>query len=467
MLLAASMARAQVDAELRELVEDHEPAAVYLTWSGDPTTSVNVQWLGRNDDDELDLSWRPEGGEAWRAATPVTRRPMPGDGRSLGSVRLSGLRPDTSYEFSFVGSEHVRHFRTLSRDPVRPLRFAVGGDIEENMELVAVTNRRVAATAPDFVLWGGDLAYANGDLANARKWVALLETYSRTMERPDGTLIPLVAAIGNHEVANGGRDRPRSDAPFFYSLLDFPGPRGYGVLDLGPSTSLVVLDSGHTNAIDGEQARWLDETLAARKGRTHLMAAYHVPAYPSKRSYWGRLSRAIRKHWVPLFERHGVDLVFEHHDHAYKRTQPIRNGEIDGRGVVYLGDGGWGGRRARVPAPPGRGGFFSNRRWYLARSESRSYHALVELDGRRRAVRAFDHDGLIIDDYVQFVGRPAPIEAVGGDRLAARPEVWVLAAALLLPLLVWLRRHWRRRRGSGRRPVVAAGVPADRRGAPV
>jgi hypothetical protein len=47
----------------------------------------------------------------------------------------------------------------------------------------------------------------------------------------------------------------------------------------------------------------------------------------------------VRDSFVPLFERHGVQLVLAGHDHDYERTQPIQ-------GVTYIVTGG-GGRYTR------------------------------------------------------------------------------------------------------------------------
>ena len=33
---------------------------------------------------------------------------------------------------------------------------------------------------------------------------------------------------------------------------------------------------------------------------------------------------ALREHWVPVFDKHHVDLVLQGHDHAYQRTYPLR-----------------------------------------------------------------------------------------------------------------------------------------------
>ncbi len=121
----------------------------------------------------------------------------------------------------------------------------------------------------------------------------------------------------------------------------------YATLDFGDYLSLVLLDTGHISKIDGEQTAWLDKTLVERADRPHLFVANHVPAYPSFRDFeenilepWtGALNR---KHWVPLFERHNVDVVLEHHDHTFKRTHPLKDGVADAGGVLYLGDGSWG-----------------------------------------------------------------------------------------------------------------------------
>ena len=47
-------------------------------------------------------------------------------------------------------------------------------------------------------------------------------------------------------------------------------------------------------------------------------------------------------HWVPLFERFNVDIALESDGHVLKRTVPIRDGQLDPDGVVYIGEGGLG-----------------------------------------------------------------------------------------------------------------------------
>src|SRR5436305_1801970 len=123
-------------------------------------------------------------------------------------------------------------------------------------------NRQTARQDPMFALSGGDLGYDNGKPVAVS--LAILRNYSKHMVGRDGRLIPMLACIGNHEV-DGGYNKPREKAPFFYSLFDGLFPEtGFATLDFGSYLSLVLLDTGHTTPIDGEQAAWLEETLKAR-----------------------------------------------------------------------------------------------------------------------------------------------------------------------------------------------------------
>jgi acid phosphatase type 7 len=101
----------------------------------------------------------------------------------------------------------------------------------------------------------------------------------------------------------------------------------------------------------------------------------------------------VRQHWVPLFEHHNIRLVFESHDHAYKRTHPIRNGVVADNGIVYMGDGAWGvgvreiGREHDEPA------------WYLAQAASVRHFILVRLEGEAIYAETIDEDGNVIDRW--------------------------------------------------------------------
>ncbi len=359
---------------------------VYVTWRSDPTTTMTIRWL--SDDGGGRVTWGPAGGELAREAVG-THRPLPHTPHLVHTVELRDLEPGAEYRFRVEELSQEHTFRTMPADAEEPITFVVGGDVYQR-SIDERLYERAARLDPMFVVIGGDIVYDEGDPSRVYRWERWLETWGRRMVASDGRLIPMLAAIGNHEVA-GHYDQRAEKAPFFYSLFVEPNEPSYRVVDFAGYMSIVLLDSGHTQPIDGAQARWLEETLAERAALPHLFVAYHVPAYPSVRAYDGGVSPAIRKHWVPLFERHGVDAVFEHHDHAYKRTHPIKGGRVDETGVLYLGDGAWG-------VPP-RSVHSAQRTWYLAWAQPINHFIATTIRGTQRTHRAVDMNGRVFDRY--------------------------------------------------------------------
>ncbi len=95
-----------------------------------------------------------------------------------------------------------------------------------------------------FTLIGGDLAYENGK--EPKVFLEFLKNYSRDLRDSKKRLIPMLACIGNHEV-NGGYQKTRKEAPFFYAMFDgLFRDSGYASLDFGDYMSLVLLDTDHT-----------------------------------------------------------------------------------------------------------------------------------------------------------------------------------------------------------------------------
>ena len=86
-------------------------------------------------------------------------------------------------------------------------------------------------------------------------------------------------------------------------------------MDIGDYLSLIVLDSDHTERVEGEQEAWLDKALE-RAGKVPLVyPRYHKPAYgtakppaDSNDSSKDSLAQKIIKHWCPLFDKYQVTL---------------------------------------------------------------------------------------------------------------------------------------------------------------
>jgi hypothetical protein len=374
--------------------------SLFLTYRGDPTTSVVIQWVGHAAPAPAVRHGRLAA-FTWDGTVPTAARPFGDSPWVVFRAELTGLTPGTEYSFRVDGHPRVYRFRTMPAKATNTFTFVSGGDCGVNPHAIA-NNILAARQEPYFALVAGDLGYDNG--VSYRTALAFLNNYSRHMVDPQGRLIPLVTCIGNHEV-KGGYGKQRAAATYYFPLFDTLYPdTSYAALDFGDYLSLVLLDTGHVAPIAGDQTVWLGRTLAARQDRPHLIVANHVPAYPSYRAPTSGLlpgagtGEGNRRHWCPLFERYNVDVVLEHHDHTFKRTHPLTDGRPDKNGVLYLGDGSWG--MLRAPVSP-------EKRPYLA-TVSRAYHMTVHrLEGDRRFHVALEETGRIADVTATFGKRPA------------------------------------------------------------
>jgi len=367
-----------------------QPDTLFLTWQRDPTTTMTVQWIGaQGETADTNVYYTDDPGGVWLGQA-TSARPYPRTDLQVFRNELTGLKPGTRYAFR-VGTQSPQYwFQTMPAKATDTITFISGGDCGIDQHAIN-NNIQAAKQDPHFAVIGGDLGYDDGESVEVS--LAFIRNYSRHMIGRDGRLIPMITCIGNHEVEDGyGNDRSR--ATFYFPLFEGLFPEtSYASLDFGDYLSLVLLDTGHTCPIEGAQADWLDGTLRARKDHPHVIAVIHVPSYPSYRDMTGAngedgAGAASRRAWVPLFEKHRVPVVLEHHDHAFKRTKPLLNGLAHDNGVLYLGDGSWG--RLRIPKTPEQLPF-------LAKS-SGSYHmSLHRIEGEQRFHLALDEFGRVMD----------------------------------------------------------------------
>jgi hypothetical protein len=91
---------------------------------------------------------------------------------------------------------------------------------------------------------------------------------------------------------------------------------------------------------------------------------------------------------VPIFDAHGVDIVFSGHDHDYERTVQITDGVAAFRGVTYVVAGGF-------FAPL----YNAGNKWWTAYSEKTDNYLVVDVDGPTLRMTALDpNDQSVIDE---------------------------------------------------------------------
>lgn len=305
-------------------------------------------------------------------------------------AHLTGLEPDTTYYvvFSSDGEPSKEfHFRTaLAED--QPFTMLAGGDSRiggndpyshTDRQSMNMRLRELFESEPNV------LGFVHGgDYCMRAEW-RYLEPWLNDHELTTtgaGRLLPIIPARGNHDMAIGYEE--------MFSWPDLKTPY-YFTTRLSPTATVITLNT--EISIAGDQRDWLESTLeSVAPDSRWIMAVYHRPAYSSVRNVQDGAPR--RNSWVPLFERFNVNLAYESHDHALKRTVPIRDSRIDlENGVTYIGDGGLGVPQ-RAPDP--------NRWWFDPPGFTKpAHHAhVIHFGEDQMHVRAIGIEREVLDDFV-------------------------------------------------------------------
>jgi len=226
---------------------------------------------------------------------------------------------------------------------------------------IAAQVRRVAlARHADVLMTVGDNDYSNSPERFEERWQS---EYGWAEQAG----IKVAGVLGNHDVeTRGGR--------YEFRTLRMPGP--YYRRRVG-SVDLVMLDS---NRVTRRQTHWLERVLAASTSRWKI-AAFHHPVHTCGR-YEGRGFHLEK--WAVLFERYGVQLVLNGHDHNYQRFE-------DGP-VTYVVVGGGGASLYGLADCPESG---------AAALAGEAVHSFLFLEAgeKRIAGRALAADGRVVDRF--------------------------------------------------------------------
>ena len=316
MLAFPSMAQEQANLDLT-------PRQVVLTYQHDPQTSITITWRtdgkGENSIALFSLASEPETGHyRERTAETFTFKETTA---WLHTVEITGLAPGEEYRAVLeTDNQKTRPFlfRTASTGPSE-VTFVIGADAQHlrtQMPIIREIFRKAAKENPDFFVYSGD--FVNAELSEY-EWDLFFDLTDELLVTDEGRRIPIIPAVGNHEVVNGYGGN-RTLAPFYYHRFRLPDPKNYYSILYGRDLLIVSLDSNHTATVDGAQASWLAETLERYRDIPWKIVHYHDG------SWWGneKMYVKMRASWVPLFERYGVNFVHNGHVHSYKRSAPIR-----------------------------------------------------------------------------------------------------------------------------------------------
>jgi len=307
--------------------------------------------------------------------------------RCIHEFKLLNLIPAAPYFFQIKSGDKwqtpQKKFKTLP-ESTNELTFVDGGDLSTS-DLAEKLVIKAGTYSPDFVLLGGDLVYDDGDISKIGLWDTWLDRWEKGMITSDGFTIPIISAIGNHEVKGGWNKAPK-DSTLYLKFFRQEEDRTYFKRNLSDLAVLIVLDSGHVNTHES-QVPWIKKTLQEIKSAPFKMVAYHVPLFPSARPPSDPWVSEGKKYWTTVFEDYGVDVAFEHHDHALKRTHPIKKDKIDKEGILYIGDGCMGKDPRSV-----------RNEWYLANAKSIEHFWLVKIRKDQMQLQAIGVNGEVLDE---------------------------------------------------------------------
>jgi hypothetical protein len=274
-------------------------------------------------------------------------------------ARIDGLTPDTGYLYAALhgGAEpQFSTFRTAPRgrapfvftsfgDQSTPTLVADGAPSYASDHLgspaAADTTLGVERLQPLFHLFNGDLCYANLAHDRVRAWWDFWANNARSASRR-----PWMPSAGNHENELGNGPIGYLAYQTYFCLPEAAGQteltRGLWYAFTAGSVRVVSIandDVAYQDAGDsyvrgysaGAQKAWLEaELAAARRDRAidWIVVCMHQVAVSTADQFNGA-DLGIREEWLPLFDRHGVDLVVCGHEHHYERSHPIRGREAN------------------------------------------------------------------------------------------------------------------------------------------
>jgi len=317
--------------------------------------------------------------------TDACNQTIEGKASAIHEVVLEGLEPETQYFYrvesrtpagtSFLSEPAT--FKTAVKKET-PYAFAVISDTQGNPKVSKQIAELAWGQRPSFLLHPGDLVSTG---KNREHW---LKHFFPGM-RPLINHVPFYPVLGNHE----------QNAKHYYDYVSLPDPEYYYAFDFGNARFFMVDTNQKVNP-GSVQFKWLEKELAASKAKWKFVCHHHPP-YSSDENDYGNLWKSNQgrhgdlraRELVPLYEKHGVDLVWNGHIHSYERTWRILGGKaVESGGPFYMITGGGGGG-LETPAPTRP--FFQN-------NVRRGHHyVMVHINGGTLELKAFTLDDRLFD----------------------------------------------------------------------
>ncbi len=304
---------------------------------------------------------------------------------------LQGLQPATPYYYEIeVIDENGERMKSgtltfsTAVEEDGAFSFCVLGDTESRPHINQQLGKMVWGERPNFIMHLGDVT-DGGKEPHKFQWT---HEYF-TGITPLGSRIPFFPVPGNGE----------SDLYWYNRYHALPEPESYYHFSFG-NAEFFMLNSNEREELQagGMQYEWLKKVLESSTATWKFVAHHHCPLSSDENDFGNTWAGKQSERGDPrfddlkkLYEDQGVDVVFYGHVHAYERSWPMKNGQIDQEnGVIYLKSGGAGGNLED---------FTPTRSFFTNKVQHGHHYCLVDIYQGKFSFKMFDLEGRLKDFF--------------------------------------------------------------------
>jgi hypothetical protein len=258
------------------------------------------------------------------------------DSRTIHKAAVNHLLPGTEYVYrvgSSSGYSAQGVFKTAEIDP-------------DSFTFLNITDTQ-GGSAKDYNVWKNTLDKAlskfpdakflvhTGDMVDAgylaKQWDMFISAAQGEMMN-----LPILPAVGNHDALN--KNKTNYNFSNFTDRFNLPDSGITGTqagtvysVDYG-DLHIAVMNTQCGSSNYKKQAEWLEKDMSSSNKLWKVVALHRGP-------YGATYDTTdIRKAWAPTFDKLGIDLVLQGHDHNYMRSYPMKNGKAvqNGKGTIYM-----------------------------------------------------------------------------------------------------------------------------------
>ena len=438
--------------------------------------AVDIHWHSEARDPSWSLCFRVSGETEWRSASitsGATIKLQNIQENTRFSATLDELVPGKSFEYEiFFKEKHVFASSAMARKGRgQNQRMVIVGDLTEGSNGARKVAYQISRSKPDMLVLAGDLAYRKGLFSEYLERffpVYNAESASQNVGAPLLASCITLTEPGNHDVGMpSDSDIPDFDrnpdlmAHYIFWSLPLNGPvnrtskkhvaplagnanrisdflRAAGEryprigncsLDAG-DCHLLILDSNvYVDWTDEQLVAWVEADLngANKLGVRWKLVSFHHAAFTA---HWKHSDEQRMRLLAPVFERHGVHVVFSGHNHTYERSYPLRfeikaqadgklvaaNGHVDGtfaldrafngkeitraNGVLYIVTGGGGARQKLMSENPDAKASLALPEFTVTMVDNIHSFTCLDVEYERLVFRQISEDGVELDTFV-------------------------------------------------------------------